>query len=168
MPRPNMISGNYNYLGVGGHYKSGIAGLGNVSQGQLDNIGLSRSEYQWYLANLNDDAAYGPGGYNTPGLVPARVFPGGLGTISDAMACQITGMSPDECNALANAYNPGGNFQQTIQAAAFNSPTMFFDPTRGINLGTGQTAMQWIQENWMLVVGGAGLALILLPHTGRR
>jgi len=167
MPRPNMISGNYNYLGVGGHYKSGIAGLGNVSQGELDSAGLTRSEWQHLLANLNDDAAYGPGGYETPGLVPMGRGMSGLGAISDSAACSLTGMSPDECNALANAYNPGGNFQQTMQALAFHDPSPFYSPVGLTNYGSLNIG-QWIKDNWVLLIGGAGLAMILLPHTSRR
>lgn len=161
MPRPNMISGNYNYLGVGGHYKSGIAGLGSVSQGQLNNAGLTISQWQAMLANLNDDAAYGPGGYNTPGLMK----PHGLGAITDSQACAMTGMSPDECSSLANAYNVG-NFQQTIQALGAKD-IQYYNPATGASM-LGQSPIEWLQDNWMLVVGGAFMAMVLLPHASRR
>lgn len=172
MPRPNMISGNYNYLGVGGHYKSGIAGLGNVTQGELNNAGLSISEWQHLLANLNDDAAYGPGGYNTPGLRRAGLGLGlGLGTLTDDSIRNAVGMSTSDWDATQIMYdsNAGsGEWLQTIQSLARNSPSESYDPTKGIHLGGGLSVTQWISENWMLLVGGMGLAMILLPHTGRR
>lgn len=173
MPRPNMISGNYNYLGVGGHYKSGIAGLGNVSQGELDNAGLTISQWQHLLANLNDDAAYGPSGYETSGLMSATKFPlfpkpfgtRGVGAISDSQACAMTGMSPDECSSLANAYNVG-NFQQTIQALGAKD-IQYYNPATGASM-LGQSPIEWLQDNWMLLVGGAFMAMVLLPHASRR
>lgn len=146
MPKPNMISGNYNYLGTGGHYKSGLAGLGNVSQGELNNAGLTIGEWQHLMASLNDDAAYGPGGYNTPGLMPASRGLGDPYTIP-----YVTGN-------LDTPVGPGmTDYMSSVQA--------FESSPRPIAINN---VSDWLKDNWMMLIAGAGAAMILLPHLGRR
>lgn len=153
MPRPNMISGNYNYLGVGGHYKSGLAGLGNVSKGELDNAGLSIGEWQHLIAQLNDDAAYGPGGYYNEGL-HVRPVPIGMGL---HRGFQGIGYTIPYMLDMDTPVGPGASdYMSSVQAFESNAN----NKPVGINAG-------WFQANWKALVGGAVVAMLLLPK-GRR